>query len=90
MSNKRRDAYCQELAELIAACDANDPDPEHLARIESHIDQCPVCQSAESALNETVDAFRSSEPAGVSRSFEEQLVERLCRDASNGGTRSPE
>lgn len=90
MSNERRDNDCQELVELIAACDAIDPDPEHLARIESHIDQCPICRSAESALNETVSAFRSSEPAGVSRSFEKKLVERLCRDTSNDGTRSAE
>ena len=73
--------YCQKLAELIAACDSTDPDPELVARIDEHLEQCKTCAQAESALNETVAAYRSAEFREISAEFESDLVNRLCHKA---------
>jgi hypothetical protein len=85
MTGERRNAYCEELATLIAACDADDPDPELLARIEAHIDECDLCESAEAALTRQVVAFRDAEPAAVSTAFESDLVNRLCKNVPGRG-----
>lgn len=80
MSHQQRSTYCEELAELVASCDPNNPDPELLERIDQHVEQCPDCQSAESVMSDTVRAFREAEPRGVSTSFEEALVDQLCQN----------
>ena len=79
MSQEKMNTYCQELAELVAACDPDNPNPELLEKIERHVEQCAECQSAESALDRTVRAFREAEPRGVSSQFEQSLVDQLCR-----------
>jgi hypothetical protein len=81
MTRGHRDVYCQELAALIAACDTEDPDPDLLAQIEAHIDECDICESAEAALTQKVQVFRSAEPAVINSAFESEMVNRLCHKA---------
>jgi hypothetical protein len=78
MTSDRHDVYCPELAELLAQCDVDDPDPELLARIEQHMEQCNVCEQAEAALNQKVALFREASIGDVSDEFECDLVDRLC------------
>lgn len=84
MNNNYQGSYCEELAELIAACDGDDPDPALLERIDQHIQDCDVCSRAEAALTREVVAFRNCEPNEVSAAFESALVDRLCKPGKRG------
>jgi hypothetical protein len=84
MRQEDQGPYCQELADLIASCDPENPDPDLLSNIDRHVIECEICQMAESALDNTVRVYRDLEPHGVSAEFEVSLVNQLCR--SNGRT----
>jgi hypothetical protein len=88
MSSKPTLTYCQELAGLVASCDPDDPDQSSLNAIEAHVATCEICKQAELALNATVQAFRNADPDSVSKSFEESMVDRLCRIEREPGDRS--
>lgn len=89
MTSNPRQLYCRELAEMVAACEEDDPSPELVAQIEDHVRVCPVCQDAEAALNETVQVFRTADPGGVSEAFESALVSRLCRSGPDVAEEPP-
>jgi hypothetical protein len=79
MSSKHQDVYCRELADLLARCDSDDPDPDLLAQIERHMEACEVCEHAETALSQQIALFRDATTTDVSDEFECNLVDQLCR-----------
>jgi hypothetical protein len=82
MTSHQHDVYCQELAELLAKCDVDDPDPDLLVRLEQHMEECNVCEQAEQALNQKVALFREASISDVSDEFECDLVDRLCHKSA--------
>ena len=75
----RQEFDCRELHRLIAACDDDDPDPALVSRVEQHIIDCEICQSADAALARNVQAYRDVMPAHVRPDLESEIANQLCR-----------
>lgn len=80
MSVSQHDLYCRELAGLIASSESPDASPDDVDRIERHLRECPICQGAESALTSAISRFRSADVTGVRPEFEEDVLNRLCKE----------
>jgi hypothetical protein len=69
---------CPELLALLKRCGSEDPDPEVLAELESHIEACGLCRDAEALISNTAASLRTYGDNRISQEFEERLVDQLC------------
>lgn len=80
MSRSSSNLYCQELADILAECESGEPDEQAVERMERHIEECAICQSAESMLSASLNRLqRDHQSDELKPSFEARLADLLCR-----------
>ncbi|GIV95423.1 MAG: hypothetical protein KatS3mg057_0080 [Herpetosiphonaceae bacterium] len=70
---------CGRLKELLRAGAAGE-ELEHVAQaITGHIERCPTCSTAETALSTMLARYRQAEQPPLPHDLERRLLDLLCR-----------
>ena len=84
MSGTHAELYCEDLAELLAACEQAEPDDAMLESIESHVAGCSTCRAAEMLLARSIAELERQNEDELRQEFEQRLVDYYCKSSENG------